>query len=65
MIQAHTARPLYEGEEHYEKILLTTDIYRLPAIRFYLYRQLLRGHESIYSLIQWRNTLKRLENITC
>ena len=52
-------------EEHYKKILLTTDMERLPAIRFYLIRQLLPGHKSLYSYIQWLITLKRLGNSQC
>jgi len=52
-------------EEHYEKIFLTTDMHRLPAIRFYLCRKLLPGHESLYSYIQWRITMKRLGNFSC
>jgi GNAT superfamily N-acetyltransferase len=53
------------AEEHYEKILLTTDMHRLPAIRFYLCRKLLPGHESLYSHIQWRITMKKLGNFSC
>jgi len=52
-------------EEHYDKILLTTDMYRLPAIRFYLRHQLLPNHESLYSHIQWRLTMKRLRKFSC
>lgn len=52
-------------EEHYEKVLLTTDMYRLPAIRFYLCRKMLPGHESLYSYIQWRVTMKRIGSLSC
>jgi hypothetical protein len=53
------------AEERYEKILLTTDMHRLPAIRFYLCRKLLPGHESLYSHIQWWIAMKKLGNFTC
>ncbi|MEI6313416.1 MAG: GNAT family N-acetyltransferase [Syntrophus sp. (in: bacteria)] len=52
-------------EEHYDKILLTTDMSRLPAIRFYLCHQLIPNHESIYSHIQWRLTMKELGKFAC
>jgi GNAT superfamily N-acetyltransferase len=55
----------YFRQEHYETILLTTDMQRLPAIRFYLCRRLLPKHESLYSYIQWRLTMNRLGDLTC
>jgi GNAT superfamily N-acetyltransferase len=52
----------YFAREGYEKVVLSTDPFRLPALKFYLSHGAEPVYHSLFSYVQWRRIRRRIRD---